>query len=149
MSSERVELLQPGFSNRCRKPTSISDAISSTPLLRVAISEVSERPEGEADAHSYIALHSRILGTSYQLLGKIHSAVFQKITLSGQTKKLGFFKIKSYIFRSRERARSGDIYSHHRAHSKAKLSRYRPEKAREKSGRLRPWIFLTFGTRRW
>jgi hypothetical protein len=32
---------------------------------------------------------------------------------------------------------------------KAKLSRYRPEQAHGRSGRLRPRIFLTFGTRRW
>jgi hypothetical protein len=33
--------------------------------------------------------------------------------------------------------------------SKAKLSCYRPEKAHGRSGRLRPRIFLTFGTGRW
>jgi hypothetical protein len=33
--------------------------------------------------------------------------------------------------------------------SKIKLSRYRPEQADGRSGRLRPRIFLTFGTRRW
>jgi hypothetical protein len=32
---------------------------------------------------------------------------------------------------------------------KAKLSRYGPEQAYGRSGRLRPRIFLTFGTRRW
>jgi hypothetical protein len=32
---------------------------------------------------------------------------------------------------------------------KVKLSRYRPEQAHGRSGRLRPQIFLTFGTRRW
>jgi hypothetical protein len=32
---------------------------------------------------------------------------------------------------------------------KVKLSRYRPELAHGRSGRLRPRIFLTFGTRRW
>ena len=32
---------------------------------------------------------------------------------------------------------------------KVKLSRYRPEQAHGRSGKLRPWIFLTFGTRRW
>jgi hypothetical protein len=32
---------------------------------------------------------------------------------------------------------------------KVKLSRYRPEQAHGRSGRLRPRIFLTFGTRRW
>jgi hypothetical protein len=33
--------------------------------------------------------------------------------------------------------------------SKVKLSRYRPEQAHGRSGRLRPLILLTFGTRRW
>jgi hypothetical protein len=33
--------------------------------------------------------------------------------------------------------------------SKAKLSRYRPEQAHGRSGRLRRRIFLTLGTRRW
>jgi hypothetical protein len=32
---------------------------------------------------------------------------------------------------------------------KLKLSRYRSEQAHGRSGRLRPRIFLTFGTRRW
>jgi hypothetical protein len=32
---------------------------------------------------------------------------------------------------------------------KVKLSRYRPEWAHGRSGRLRSRIFLTFGTRRW
>jgi hypothetical protein len=32
---------------------------------------------------------------------------------------------------------------------KLKLSLYRPEQAHGRSGRLRPRIFLTFGTRRW
>jgi hypothetical protein len=32
---------------------------------------------------------------------------------------------------------------------KVKLSHYRPEQAHGRSGRLRPRIFLTFGTRRW
>jgi hypothetical protein len=33
--------------------------------------------------------------------------------------------------------------------AEGRLSRYRPEQAHGRSGRLRPRIFLTFGTRRW
>jgi hypothetical protein len=33
--------------------------------------------------------------------------------------------------------------------AKVKLSRYRPEQAHGRSGRWRPRIFLTFGTRKW
>jgi hypothetical protein len=34
-------------------------------------------------------------------------------------------------------------------YKKGKFSRYRPEQAHGRSGRLRPRIVLTFGTRRW
>jgi hypothetical protein len=37
----------------------------------------------------------------------------------------------------------------HYVYIKKKLSRYRPEQAHGRSGRLRPRIFLTFCTRRW
>jgi hypothetical protein len=43
----------------------------------------------------------------------------------------------------------GLCFMHRHWCKKVKLSRYRPEQAHRRSGRLRPRIFLTFGTRRW